>query len=235
MDVIDVQVVATREETPWDRSLVLELPPAARADFPHRPGQAVSLLDPAEEEPRPRWFSLSLPPGADGRFEVTIRRIVDTQPHWPVDPEGRTLSCSKPTGSFVLERDPGEDLLLLAGGSGITPFRSFIGALRSDVPDGQVTLVHSSREPGHLIFRAEFEEAEAANPWLRYIPTITGEGSPEWTGRRGRIDRALLAGLVPRAKETAVYACGPGPFVESMLQIAGGLGVAETHLRREQW
>ena len=238
MDVIQVKVLATREETPSDRSLVLEVPEADRERFAFRPGQAVSLVDPAEEGGKPRWFSLSLPPDAAGAFEVTIRRTVDEQPHWPADPVGRTLSCSLPVGGFVLDRDPGEDLLLLAGGSGITPFRSFVAALAADAPDGRVTVIHSSHEPEFLLFREWMQAAESVHDWLRYIPTITRAAPDDvesWTGRRGRIDRALLAGLVPRARQTAVYACGPASFVEDMLEIAGALGIAETHLRRERW
>lgn len=242
MDTYPVTVVDVTQETPRDRSLLLALDAAGRsaagfAPGTFKPGQAVALTDP-NGDGKARYYSVSSRPNAEGRFEVTIRHPLDQpMPQYYDLPVGTVLQSSAPMGSFVLALEADEDLLLLAAGSGIAPFRAFGQQLLDLEPPQQVTLVHSVRTAEHLLFEATFRTWMSDRSWFRYVPTVTAAGTDELpTGtRRGRVDRALVASLVPRPEQTVVYACGPGPFVEHALDLAAGLGVQASRLRREQW
>lgn len=58
---------------------------------------------------------------------------------------------------------------------------------------------------------------------------------PGRVGRRGRPDRELLASLAGDVDQTVLYICGPNPFVDALVQIAGDLGVPSDRVRREKW
>ncbi len=79
-------------------------------------------------------------------------------------------------------------------------------------------------------------EHAAACPWFRYRPTVTraAEDDP-WSGRRGRVDRTLLAEGVTKPPATRFFACGPAAFVKAMLATAADLGVPADRCLKEQW
>ena len=242
MDTYPVTVADVIQETPRDRSLVLALDAAghAAAGFApgtFQPGQAVALVDPAGDG-KPRYYSVSAPPDEAGRFAVTIRCADEGPvPHCYGLDKGHALQTSAPMGAFVLDLAPGEDLVLCAAGSGIAPFRAFVLQLLQAETPPQVTVVHSVRTAEDLTFAKTFRSLMAEHAWLRYVPTLTapGDQAPPPGTRTGRVDRGLLATLLPRPQQTAVYACGPGSFVEHVLSLAEGLGVDEAHRRRERW
>ena len=56
-----------------------------------------------------------------------------------------------------------------------------------------------------------------------------------WTGRRGRIDSAWVAGHIADPGLTVFYACGPTTLVEFAEKLVLGLGVPKTHMKTEKW
>jgi ferredoxin-NADP reductase len=224
------------DETPKDRTLVFRVPPEARAAFRAQPGQYVTFHDVLDGKPVARSYSFSSVPTADGEFGITVRnygaygmRLYGLRP-------GARLDVQPPRGGFVLDVQPGQTLVLAGGGSGITPYRAYLKALRDAAHRDPVVVLHSVREPDELIFRAEFEAAARACPWFRYLPTVTRLPSgAAWAGRVGRVDAALLRSLWSDPARAVVYACGPNEFVDAMLGIARDAGLPADHLRREKW
>jgi ferredoxin-NADP reductase len=224
------------DETPKDRTLVFRVPPEARAAFRHRPGQYVTFHDVLDGKPIVRSYSLSSAAAETGLIEVTVRNFGAYGMHLYGLKPGARLEVHAPRGSFVLDVKPGQSLVLSAGGSGVTPYRAYLRALKAAGHLDPVAVLHSVREPSELIFRAEFEAAARASPWFRYVPTVTRlpEGEP-WMGRRGRVDAALLRSLWTDPARAVVHACGPNEFVDAMLAIAKEAGLPPDHLRREKW
>ena len=232
----DTQILEVIQETPTDRTFRLALPEGEGASFAFIPGQFLVLTDPAAEEPVKRAYSLSSAPEDAGVLEVTVRDMGGFG-HFLYGAEtGLALQTQAPQGRFVLKREPGETLVLVGGGSGITPFRSFVRHLRAAGTTDPVVLFQSAQQPAELIFRAEFEELAEACPWFDYRPTVTraAEDDP-WAGRRGRIDGEMLAQAVRDPAKTRLYACGPGAFVKAQLAYAESIGIPKEQLHREQW
>jgi ferredoxin-NADP reductase len=211
------------DETPRDRTLVFEVPAAAAASFAFRPGQFVTFREPVDGQPFVRSYSISSAPSQAGTFDITVRNTGRFGEHLFGLKPGTVLQAQPPRGGFVLDAAPGRTLLLCAGGSGVTPYRGFVR-------------LHSVREPAELIFRSEFEATAARHPWFRYVPTVTRlpEGA-SWSGRRGRLDVALLLSLAPDRASTLVYACGPNELVDGLLALAKAAGFPPENLRREKW
>lgn len=228
----DVTIERVVQETPLDRTFHLRL--ETGEPFAATPGQYVVLRDPTEEPARDWYFSLSGMPGEDGQVRITVRgrgepvrRIYDASP-------GARWSLQPPAGTFHVEGPPDETVVLLAAGSGVTPFRTFLEARRAAGRTEPVWLLHSARTGDELLFRAEFDAWARDLPHVHYRPTITGEDDA-WTARRGRIDADLLRPAIGDPAAVRVYACGPGPFVEHALETAAALGVPEARRLRERW
>ena len=229
-----IHVTEVVQETPLDRTLRLQVADAEVAAFAFEPGQYVCVWDPAVEEGPRRYFSISGGDPRTGTFQVTIRKSGEDEPPFYGSPAGLTLRTHAPAGTFVLAYEPGDELILIGGGSGITPFRSYVEALRrmNDAP--RTTLVQSVRDPVHLVFQPELAAWAAEGDWLRYEPVVTGD-APDWDGRRGRLDQAALEALIAQPERTVLCACGPSAFVDAVLEAAQAAGVPPERCRREGW
>ena len=141
-----------------------------------------------------------------------------------------------PRGKFTLDPAAEDELLLLAGGSGVTPFRAFVRFLSATGATRTTCLLYSGQRPEQMIFDAEFRALAARHPWFRYVPTVT-RLAPEapYVGRRGRIDLALVQGQVRDPARVLAYACGPTAFVTGALELARAAGIPDARTRKEVW
>ncbi len=236
MDWIEIEIGEVVQETPIDRRFVLRIPAAHAADFAFEPGQFVTVRDPAHPDSGQRAYSICSAPNGTGTLDVTVRDMGNFGHEFYGYETGTKLLAKAPQGRFVLANAPDDDIVMVGGGSGITPFRSYVGHLRSNPPETRVWLLQSSRTADQFIFRGEFEEAADACDWFTYVPTVTrAEDDDPWTGRRGRIDEALLRGAIRDPEKTVFHACGPGVFVKEMLATAAAIGVPKERCKKEQW
>lgn len=235
-DTVLLHVARVTQETPQDRTLLLEPPPEARERMQRFvPGQFLVLHDTLDGAPIARAYSLSSAP--DAPLEITVRDMGTYGHHLYGLPVGARLHASPPRGHFTLEAQVQGPLLLAAGGAGLTPFRSFVRALAARGHRLPVAVLHSVRTPAELLFRAEFEALARAHPWLAYRPTVTrpqpGDG---WSGPTGRLDAQRLAEALPAGPPPSLlYACGPTAFVDAALAAAAAVGLPANRLRRERW
>jgi glycine betaine catabolism B len=226
------------QETPTDRTFVLPVPKGAEAEFRFAPGQFVTVIDPDDSAtpPRKKAYSISSSPEDAGRIEVTVRDMGDFGHRFYGFAPGKVLRVIPPRGKFTLPPVVKDDLLFLAGGSGVTPFRGFVRSLRARLHERPVTLVTSARVPADLVFDAEMRRHARETTWFRYVPTVTRlDPSVPFAGRRGRVDAAMLRSLLRRPAETTVYACGPDPFVDAALAAAAEAGVPAAKTHKEKW
>ncbi len=105
-------------------------------------------------------------------------------------PEGAEVDVEQPKGSFVLPEDTSKDYVFLAGGIGITVFRSMLRYIADKGLDYRITLVYSNRDRESTAFFDELQELEQAIPGLRVVFTMTEDEG--WEGETRRIDPAML-------------------------------------------
>lgn len=235
-DWYDTHVLEVVQETPIDRSFRLAVPPEAAGGFAFAPGQFVTLRDPAWEKKIQRAYTISSAPGENGAIELTVRDMGSFGHSLYGAKAGKTFRIRPPQGRFVLNLDADDRLVMTAGGSGVTPFRSFVRHLVHVGNERPACLVQCGQQAEQLIFRAEFERHAREHPWFDYRPTVTRAADDDpWTGRRGRIDLALLRDVIADPARTRFYACGPGAFVKALLELAGEAGVPKERRHKEQW
>jgi ferredoxin-NADP reductase len=230
------RVVELVEETAQTTSIVLE-----PADWPgHDAGQHVDVRLTAEDGYQAqRSYSIASGP-EDEHLVLTVERLDDGE----VSPylvgelrPGDELELRGPIGGyFVWNQSLAGPLLLIAGGSGIVPFRSMLRHRSATGSDVAVRLLYSARALDDVIYRDELARFAAAGDGVDVSFTLTREWPEDWTGHRGRIDGKLLDEVSwPAANMPLTYICGPSGFVESASGTLVGGGHDPRRIRTERF
>jgi ferredoxin-NADP reductase len=152
-------------------------------------------------------------------------------------PLGSELLLQGPFGWMTLPRNSTRPAVLLAGGIGITPFRSLIWNAAESLSPRRILLFYSVRVPEEAAFLEELQEMEQFNRRYKLICTVT---QPErtrtlWRGETGRISIQLLSKWIPDLSVPIYYIAGPPAMVNGVRQILIGAGVADEDIRAEEF
>ena len=196
--------------------------------LPFSPGQFLTLNVPHPDGTVARCYSLCGSPHADGELRIAVKRVTDgAASNWLNDAlaVGDTIEALPPSGVFT-PRSLDADLLLFAGGSGITPVLSIVrSALEAGT--GRVVLVYANQHERSVIFARRLRELAEANPdrlhvlhWLESV-----QGLPT---------RPLLRALIEPYAGYEAFLCGPSPFMETVTHALRDCGVppARIHIER---
>ena len=209
------------------------------AGFTWRAGQNLVMTIPGLSDPRgpTRPFTISSSPTEGGVVAVsTLVRPSPFKQHLAALAPGDTVENEAVEGEFVLE--PGRPGLMLAGGIGVTPFRSMLKFAVDTRLEKPLVLVYSSKTPEDIVFRSELEEFARRNPAIRVLHTITRpeQAQEPWSGRTGRIDAELLREAMRGIRHPLVYVAGPPGFVvESRRLLAEGVHVSSDDIRTDEF
>ncbi len=125
---------------------------------------------------------------------------------------GHVIGLGRPQGDFVAPTSA-SPLLLVAGGSGITPVIAILRDLENRDAVHDVVVVHSAREDADAIFGRDLAVMALQHPGLRLVA--------HRTATVGRLDAATLESLVPDLATREVYVCGPSGLRGLVRSIAG--------------
>ena len=198
------------------------------------PGQACDVTLP---DGQTHSFALASSP-TNGRTVMIAARMRDTPFKETLRdlPFGAAVHLGPPTGTFTLPQDPAMPVVFLAGGIGITPFRSMLKAMLDTGDRRPVTLLYSNPTPQATAFLDELE-AWRATLDLTLVPTITKPetGGPEWAYEEGRIDAAMVRRHVRPdvLAKAVVYVSGPPAMVDAMKAILTRTGVRDFDVKSE--
>jgi ferredoxin-NADP reductase len=183
-----------------------------------------------------RSYSIATPPDGE-RIELTVEMLPDGEVSGYLGEElreGDELELRGPIGGwFQWGPEDGGPLLLVGGGSGVVPLAAMARHRTAAGADVPARLVVSARTEADVFYR---EELARRADGLEVILTLTRERSPRWTGRRGRIDRALLEEVAwEPAARPRVFVCGPTGFVEAVADALVAIGHAPELVRTERF
>jgi ferredoxin-NADP reductase len=179
----------------------------------HRAGQYTTVEVEIGGKKVRRCYSLSSAPSAPGAasIAITVKRVPGGQvSEWMLARVGvgSVVGLSPAAGEFVLPAAATEAapprLLLLSGGSGVTPVMSILRDLAARDRLADVVFVHHAKSHADVPFRATLEAFAARHPGLRLVFCL--DDAP---GGEGRFDEDRLARLVPDLAERLTFLCGP--------------------------
>ena len=143
------------------------------------------------------------------------------------------MDVEGPIGAFTFPPDPEEmRFVFIAGGTGIAPLRAMLRhALH--LPHRNIGLFYSARTPDEFAFEGELRDL-AATGQIELRQTVTRAADADWSGARGRLDRAALAELV-HDPDTLCFVCGPAPMVDEMPRVLEEMGIPKVRIKVEEW
>ena len=231
---------------PSDHAVVFEGPPG----FTYEPGQhGIFRVSRGEDElddapgtvffasTTTRSWTLAVHPSASrGNVVITVKRGTNASRrlHETMRPQAGSIRFVGVAGTFTPALSRSRPVLLIAGGIGVTPFRAMLPAFIAQ--QRPVALVYSVRVVAKSAF---ITELTTPRPGCTVTVTATGEPpNSAWTGRRGRVDAALLNECAPGgggARSCDVFICGPPSFEEACRTALAGLGLSAANIFSESF
>ena len=209
--------------------------------FTFKAGQfaMVVLIDPPEtdEEGDDRTFSFASAPAEPELIFATRMRDTAFKRVLKQLPIGSAVNITSASGKMVLPDDATRPVVFLAGGIGITPFRSILVQAAKERLPHRLFLFYSNRRPEDAAFLDELQHLQRENPNYRLIPTMTAmeKSLRPWRGETGYISKEMLAKHLGSPSGPIYYAVGPPALVDAMRKMLADAGVPGEDIRIEKF
>jgi 3-ketosteroid 9alpha-monooxygenase subunit B len=226
----ELKVVDVVEETGDAHSVSFEVPEGQEEHFSYKPGQFLTLAVPSDQTGvAARCYSLSSSPHDGGPLTVTVKRTAEGYAsNWICDNVrvGDSVRVLPPSGIFT-PASLDADLLLCAGGSGVTPIMSITRTALSE-GKGRIVLFYANRDEKSVIFANELAALATEYPErlqvIHWLESVQGLPSQEQM-------KAFLSGYLAHD----VFVCGPAPFMKMTIAAAKELEFPRARRHQEKF
>ena len=209
--------------------------------FAYEPGQYVEVdLEHPNHDSRgiKRWFTLSSSP-TEGDLMIATRfvdkkssfkdKLFNLQP-------GETIDAGGAEGSFILPTDTSKEIVWLAGGIGVTPFRSQTKFLLDNQEyNRKITLIYSNRTQGDICFEDLWARAIEHMPSFKLVQTVVEDIPEYWAGERGMIDEAMILRAIGKVENNEFFVSGPEPMVDAFVPKLEAMGIDESNIHKDRF
>jgi ferredoxin-NADP reductase len=163
--------------------------------------------------------------------DSAFKRVLKTMPL------GTEVRIVEPFDSLTLRQNAARPAVFLAGGIGITPFRSMLRQAAEQKLRHQLFLFYSDRRPEDDAFLDEMKELEKENSNYKFIGTMTKMAGSNrvWRGETGYINQEMLDKNIGDLAAPIYYIAGPPPMVAAMRQTLSDAGVSSEDVRAEEF
>ncbi len=191
-------------------------------DYRHRAGQYLRFGVEIDGRRRTRSYSISSSAlRGDGHVTITVKHMPDGLVSGHVNTAlrpGTVVTVSPPDGELTVPDRPDAPVLLISGGSGITPVMSILRTLVDAGHDGPIGFLHYSPTPADVAFRAELEQLDAQHDNVQVFLVPTDVPNPDPEGLQGFLDDTHLARLAFDHRDAITRACGPLGLTDSVTE-----------------
>jgi ferredoxin-NADP reductase len=204
-------------------------------------GQSIdmTLINPPETdaEGNTRAFSIASAPHEDMLMVATRLRDTAFKRVLHSMPLGSEVKVEGPFGNLTLHNNAVRTAVILAGGIGITPFRSMVLRAAKEKLPHRIFLFFSNRRPEDSPFLEELQALERQNPNYRFIGTMTGmeKSHRQWKGETGYLNKEMLSKHLKGAESPIYYIAGPPAMVKGLHTMLNGAGVDDDDIRTEEF
>lgn len=143
---------------------------------------------------------------------------------------GGEIVAGQLAGDFTLPDKADKKLVFIAGGIGVTPFRSMVKYLIDKNEMRDIVLFYSNKTAEDIAYRSVFDEAQA-KLGMRALYTLTGAAPAGWSGFTGPVTGEMIKREVPDYQERTFYVSGPHGMVKAFEKTLKELGVKHGQIK----
>ncbi len=206
--------------------------------FNYKPGQYMEWTLPnehADSRGNRRYFTLASSPTEDNvRVGVKFYPDGSTYKQRMLDMDEDTpIAAGQVGGDFTLPKDSQTRLVFIAGGIGVTPYRSMLKYLVDINENRDVTLLYSEKTPDAFVYTDVFKQAQEKID-ARIVYTVTGhKHDADWHGKTGSISTQMIKQEVPDFEDCLYFISGPHQMVVAMRDILKDLGIHQAQIKTD--
>ena len=145
---------------------------------------------------------------------------------------GETISASQIAGGFVMPKDQKKKLVFIAGGIGVTPFRSMIQYLLDEKQPRPITLLYSNKSVSDIAYKNILDRAQN-ELGIKTVYALTDEAAPAPGMYKGPVSAALIAQVIPDYLERTFYISGPRGMVVGFTKTLRDMGVSRFKIKSD--
>lgn len=204
-------------------------------------GQFITLHIEGPEKILHRSYSIANIPGSETlelacsfvEGGVASKLLFDLKP-------GSIIQASGPYGLFVLKDERPARLILIATGTGVTPYRSMLNEIKKRLNENEmdVIVLLGVRRPEELLYSEEFIAFAKENPRFQFKACYSRELTPEYVlqsfEHQGHV-QDLFSNLQLNPSQDIVYLCGNPSMIDDSFELLTGLGFDKKNVRREKY
>lgn len=209
------------------------------AGWAFKAGQFIdmSLVNPPEtdSEGNTRTFSIASAPHESTLMVATRMRDTAFKRVLRTMPIGTAVKIEGPSGDLILHSNVARTAVLIAGGIGVTPFRSILFQAAHETLPHRIVFFYSNRRPEDAPFLVELLALEDQHYTLIATMTEMEKSHQSWNGERGLISKELLSRHLKDAVSPIYYIAGPPNMVKGLQAMLTESGVEADDIRAEEF
>ncbi len=183
------KVIDIIDETHNIKRFFIQIPELTNYEF--QAGQFLMLDLPIESKVTTRMYSIASAPDSGNVVELIIvlnETGLGTPYLFQHIKTGSALTVSSALGKFVLPDVLDRDICFICTGVGIAPFRSmYLDIYRKNLPHQNLYMIFGTRLISDLCYYEELQELDKQQNSFHYLPTLSREPAPTWSGRKGYV------------------------------------------------
>ena len=232
-NALQLTLAGIQRQTP--DTVTLRFPLPGGKPLGARPGQFLTFDWMVNGKTLPRSYSMSSSPLEKEYFEVTVKQqgVVSTFLNQEAK-QGLKVVARGPYGQFYFDEKHHKNIVLFAGGSGVTPIMSMLRYIEKTAPETEVAMLYGVRTENDVVFKDDLDGLQKRLPRFRYLAVASRPG-PLWQGPSGHVNRQLVEQQLGDLRRQTFFLCGPAPFMVSVKDILLSLGASPDQIQQERF
>lgn len=212
-----------------------------RGQINYRSGQYFTLIFEIDGKEERRAYSVCSSPFTDANPAVAVKRVDGGKVSNYINSElksGDTVRVIPPMGNFTtdFQSKNQRSLVLIGGGSGITPLMSLAKSALDQEKNSQVILLYANRDMDSIIFKEKLKELNNANSNFSVIHVLENDAN-SFADHQGYVTEGIIKELINKVNDPKAdyFVCGPAPMMDIAIESLEKAGVDKDQIIKESF
>jgi ferredoxin-NADP reductase len=235
LETLNLTLARIDPQTADAKTLRFVLPPAWHLRA--RPGQFLTFEWLIDGKTVVRSYSICSSPVQTGYIEITPKRVDNGCTSTFLNDRakvGLTVKARGPYGQFYFDQSKHGRIVLIAGGSGITPMMAMLRYIDDLCIPAAATLIYCVRTEQDVFFKDELAALGGRLSEFRNVLVLSRPGS-DWKGWKGHLRREIFEREVEKVSESTIFLCGPPAFMELARTLLKDMGIESSRILQESF